>query len=147
MEEYHPFPNEPLRTAPITLPQKRVSNTSIDSGVNSPLVLSPAMPITPDNSQFYLVPSTSRTNPPSGPLTPIQQFINSSRKSKAKEPKHNRSQPHHPDPQSVLRTRTGQGYKLYLFIFYMIFSWLSLLWSSHFSINLSIFYANPDNNS
>ena len=62
--------------------QKRVSNTSSDSGVNSPHVLSPAMPITPDSSQFYLMPSTSPMNPPSGPITPIQQFINKSRKCK-----------------------------------------------------------------
>ena len=71
------------------------------------------MPITPDNSQPHLIPSTSRTNLSSGPLTPIQQFINNSRKPKNKEPKYNRSQPNHPDPQSVLRTRTRQGYKLY----------------------------------
>ena len=44
-----PFLIEPIRTAPATLPQKRVSNTSSDSGVNSPHVLSPPMPITPDN--------------------------------------------------------------------------------------------------
>ena len=51
-------------------------------------------------------------NPPSGPLTPIQQFINKSRKSKNNEPKYNRSQPKLPEPQSVLRTCTRQGYKL-----------------------------------
>ena len=106
------FPIEPLRAAPATLPQKRVSNISSDSGVNSPQVLSPAMPITPDNSQSYPIPSTSRINPPSEPLTPIQQFINNSRNSKTKEPKYNRSQPDHPDSKSVLRTRTRQGYKL-----------------------------------
>ena len=50
MEDSLPFPIEPLRTAPPTLLQKRVSNTSSDSGNNSPHVLSPAMPITPDNS-------------------------------------------------------------------------------------------------
>ena len=80
MEDSLPFPVEPFRTAPVTLPQKRVSNTSNDSGVNSPHVLSSTMPITPDNWQPYLLPSTSRMNPPSGPLTPIQQFINDSRK-------------------------------------------------------------------
>ena len=112
MEESLPFPIEPLRTAPVSLLQKRVSNTSIDSGVNSPHVLSPAMPITPNIFQLHLIPSTSQMNPPSGPLTPIQQFINNSRRSKNKEPKYNRSQPDHPDPQSVLRTRTRQGYKL-----------------------------------
>ena len=112
MEDSLPFPIEPLRAAPATLPQKRVSNTSSDSGVNSPHVLSPAMPITPESFQPQLIPSTSRMNPPSGPLTPIQQFLTDSRKSKAKEPKYNRSQPDHPDSQSVLRTRTRQGYKL-----------------------------------
>ena len=111
-EDSLPFPIEPLRSTPATLPQKRVSNTSSDSGVHSPQVLSPAMPVTPENSQSYLIPSTSRMNPPSEPLTPIQQFINNSRNSKAKESKYNRSQPDHPDSQSVLRTRTRKGYKL-----------------------------------
>ena len=112
MEDSLLFPIEPFHTAPVTLPQKRVSNTSSDSGVNSPQVLSPAMTATPDNSQSYLEPSTSRMHPPSGPLTPIQPFIKNSRKSKAKEAKNNRSQSDHPDSQSVLRTRTRQGYKL-----------------------------------
>ena len=112
MEDSLPFPIEPLRTAPVILPQKRVSNTSSDSGVTSPHVFSPTMPVTPNNSQSYLIPSTSRMNPPIGPLTPIQQFINNSRKSQIKEPKYNRSQPDHPDSQWVLRTRTRQGYKL-----------------------------------
>ena len=108
MEDSLPFPMEPLLTAPVTPP---VSNTSSDSGVKSPDVLSPAMPITPDKSQPHLITSISRKNPPSGPRTPIQQVINNSRISKNKEPKYNRSQPNHPDPQSVLRTRTRQGYK------------------------------------
>ena len=112
MEDSLPFPIEPLRTAPVTLPQKRVSNTSSDSGVHSPQVLSPAMPVTPDDSQSYLIPSTSRLHPSTGPLTPIQQFINNSRNSKTKEPKYNRSQPAYPDPQSVLRSRTRQSSKL-----------------------------------
>ena len=38
-EDSLPIPIEPLRTAPVTLPQKRVSNTSSDSGINSPHVL------------------------------------------------------------------------------------------------------------
>ena len=50
MEGSFPFPIEPLRTAPGTLPPKRFSNTSSDSGVNSPHTLSPAMPVTPDSS-------------------------------------------------------------------------------------------------
>ena len=112
MEDSLPISIEPLRTAPVTLPQKRVSNTRSDSGVNSCQVLLPAMPLTPDNSHPYLVLSTSRTNPPSGLLTPIQQFISNSRKSKAKEPKYNRSQSDHPEPRSVLRTHPREGYKL-----------------------------------
>ena len=112
MEDSLPFPIEPLRTAPITLPQKRVSNTSSDSGVNSPHALSRAMPLTPEYLQSYLIPSTSRKDPPSGPLTPIQQFINNSLKPKNEEPKYNCSQPDYTDPQSVLRTRSRQGYKL-----------------------------------
>ena len=81
MENSLPFPIEPLRTALATLPQKRVSNTSTDCGVNFPLVLSPAMPKTPDKLQPYLVPSTSRMNLHSGPLTPVEQFTDISRKS------------------------------------------------------------------
>ena len=111
-EDSLPFLIEPLLAAPATLPQKRVSNTSSDSGVNSPQVLSPAMPVTPDTSQAYPMPSTSRLPPPSEPVTPIQQFITTSRRSKPREAKYNRSQPDHPDSQSVLRTRTRQGYKL-----------------------------------
>ena len=112
MEDSRPFPIEPLRATPVTLPQKRVSNTSSDSGVNFPHVLSPMMSLTPDNPQPHLIPSTSRMNLASGPLTPIQQFIKNSRKSTAREPKYNRSQPDHLDSQSVLRTCTRQGYKL-----------------------------------
>ena len=65
MEDTVPFPIEPLRTAPVPLPQKRVSNTSSDSGINSPHILSPALPMTPENSQPQLIPSTSRITPPS----------------------------------------------------------------------------------
>ena len=106
MEGCLPFPIEPLRTAPVTLPGKRVNNNSSPSGVNSPHVPSPAMLKIPDKSQPSLVPTTLPMNPPSGPLTPLQQFNNNSLKSKTKEPNYNRSQPDHPDPQSVLRTRS-----------------------------------------
>ena len=82
MEDFLPFPIEPLRTAQVTLPPKRVSNTSSDSGVHPPQILSPAVPVTPDNSQSHLIPSTSRMVSPSRPLTPIQQFIK-----KAEHPK------------------------------------------------------------
>ena len=138
MEDSFPFPIEPLRTVPVTLLPKRVSNTSSDSGVNSPHALSPAMPVTPDNSQSYLIPPTSRMNPPSGPLTPIQQFIKISRKSKAKEPKYNRSQPDHPDLQSVLRTHSRQGYKLN-FQFFMIFYDILIFATYLLYITFSIF--------
>ena len=46
MENSLPFPIEP-----VTRPQKRLVNTSSDSGVNSLDVLSPTRPITPDISQ------------------------------------------------------------------------------------------------
>ena len=102
MEDSLLFPIEPHHTAAVTLPLKRVSNTTNDSGINIPQVLSPAMQITPDNLQPFPVPSTSRMNLPCGALTPIPKFNNSSRKLKAKEPKYNCSQADHPDPQSVL---------------------------------------------
>ena len=117
MENFLPFPFEPLRTAPVALPQKRVSNTSCYSGVNSPHVLSAAMPMTPNNFQPHLLPSTSRLSPPSRQLTPIQQFIKISRKSKTKEPKYNRSQPDHPDSQSLkLVPDKTRNFRFYSFI-------------------------------
>ena len=64
------------------------------------------------------MPSTLRMNTPTGSIIPIQQFINESRKSKNREPKYNRSQPDQPDPQSVLRTRTRQGYNLSFYLLY-----------------------------
>ena len=129
MEDSYPFPIEPLRTAPVTLPQKRVSITSSDSGVNSPHVLSPAMPITPGKLQPYLVPSTSRTNPRSVPLTPIQLFNNNIRKSKAKEPKYNRSQPDYPDPSLSFEPALDKAIdsKFSSFIYLL---WSSVLWNS-----------------
>ena len=54
-------------------------------------------------------PSTSA---PTRPLTPIQQFLWNSRKSKTREPKYFRPQPSDPNSQSVLCTLTRQGYKL-----------------------------------
>ena len=71
MVDSFPFPIEPLRACPVALPQKRASNTSSDSGVKSPHVRSPEMPITADNSQPHLIPSTSQMNRPTGPWTPI----------------------------------------------------------------------------
>ena len=85
-EDSFPFLIAPLRTTHVTLPPKRVSITSSDSVVDSPYALSPARPVTPDISQSYFIPSTSRMHHPSGQLNPIQQFIKNSRKSRAKEP-------------------------------------------------------------
>ena len=119
-----PFPIVPLPSSTTAVTTKRISNTSVDSGVNSPPMLSPSQPsANVDASQRTSppIPSTSRPMPASHfstrPLTLIQQFISNSRPFRNrdaghKEPKYNRSQPDHPDTQSVLRTRTRQGYKL-----------------------------------
>ena len=114
------FPIVPLSSAPAVLPTKRSSNTSDDSGVNSPPTFSPALPPQPINHSPRTPinqPSTSQIVispiPPSQPPTPIQRLIHhNTRKNQNKEPKYNRSQPDHPDPESVLRTRTRQVYKL-----------------------------------
>ena len=122
-----PFSIEPLRSISSTNKPKRSSLHSNDSGITSPLassrtrVLSPAIPAEtstrhPSSSQnAQTVQLSPREN-----LSPIQQFIRnsatrmarSSAKPRSKEPKYNRSQPHSPDSQSVLRTITRQGYKL-----------------------------------
>ena len=114
MGDYLPVSIEPLRATPTTPPRKRVSKTSSDSRLNCPRALSPAMPVTADSPhipQPYLIPSTSKMNPPSGLFTSIQQFIHNSQKSKNAEPKYNRSQPVHPDSESVFRTHTRKPYK------------------------------------
>ena len=115
-----PFPIVPSPSSTTAVTTKRISNTSVDSGVNSPPMLSPSQPsANADASQRTPppIPSTSRPVPASHfstrPLTPIQQFINNSRPFRNrdaghKEPKYNRSQRDHPDTQSVLRTRTRQ---------------------------------------
>ena len=105
------FPIEPLSANPTTHPSQRVSNTGSDSGVNSPHVLSPAAPVTLDNSQPYLTASTSRIKLPRGLLTPNQQLIHNGCKIKNMEIKYNCSKPNHPEPQSVLRTPTRQSYE------------------------------------
>ena len=110
MEDSLPFPIEALRAAPTTF----LGNESVILAAtleSTLLTFYHQHCVTPEISQPNLVPSISRINPPNGPKTPIQQFIHKSRKSKNKEPKYIRSQPDHPDPQSVLRTRTRQGYK------------------------------------
>ena len=118
-----PFPIVPLSSVPPVLPTKRISNTSDDSGVNSPPTSSPTIPPQPINQS----PRTPIKNPStsqiikfpiqsSQPLTPIQRLIrHNTRRYQNKEPKYNRSQPDHPDAESVLRTQTRQGYKLQSF--------------------------------
>ena len=114
-EDTIPFPIRPVPTAPAIASHKRDSLTSSDSGVGSPHVFSPTLPFTPEQQPPHSQeteneqPSTSAST---GPFTPIQQLLRNSRKSKAREPKYFRPQPHDPNPQSALRTLTRQGYKL-----------------------------------
>ena len=114
-EDTIPFPIRALPTAQVITSHKRDSFTSSDSGVGSSHVFSPTLPITPEQQTPHLQeteneqPSISAST---RPLTPIQQFLWNSRKSKAREPKYSRPQPHHPNSQSVLRTLTRQGYEL-----------------------------------
>ena len=101
---------------------------SNDSKITSPLasphtpVLSPAIPMEtstpyPSSSQHAQTAQLS----PRERLSPIQQFFRKSAtriaknsvKSRLKECKYNRSQPDYPDFQSVLRTKTRKGYKLW----------------------------------
>ena len=122
-----PFPIEPLRSISSTNKSKRSSIQSKDSRNTSPvassciLVLSPAIPTEtstshPSSSQHAQTAHMS----PREHLSPIQQFIRNSAtrmartsvKSHPKEPIYHRPQPNYPDPQSVLRTRTQQGYKI-----------------------------------
>ena len=111
-----PFPIVPLFPTPNVLPTKRNSNTSEDPGVNSSPTFSPTIASHPINfppRTPSLNPATSHTITPPIPLTPIQRLMQSNtRKYQNKEPRYNRSQPDHRDPESVLRTRTRQGYKL-----------------------------------
>ena len=105
------------------------------------------MPITPDKSQPHLIPSTSRMDPPSGTLTPIQQFINNSRKLENKEPKYSCSQLDYPNPLSVLRTRARQGYKLYFFDNILYYFWILLeLACLDLSYGIFVNFFIPDNN-
>ena len=110
-----PFPIRPLSTAPVVASHKRDSLTSRDSGVSSPHVFSPPQSITPEqlpqNPQERETGQPS-TSAPTGTLTPFQQCLRNSRKSKAREPIYFRPQPHDPNSQSGLRTLTRQGSKL-----------------------------------
>ena len=114
-EDTIPFPIRPLPTAPTIASHKRDSFTSRDSGVGSTHVFSPILPVTPEQQPPHLQ-ETERAQPSTSastrPLTPIQQILQNSRKSKTRELKYSRPQPHHPNSQSVLRTLTRQGYKL-----------------------------------
>ena len=110
-----PFPITPLPTATVVASHKRDSLTSSDSGVGSSHVFSPTLPITPEQLPQHLQETETEqpsTSAPNRPLTPIQQFLRNSRKSKAREPKYVRPQPHDLNSQSVLRTLTRQVYKL-----------------------------------
>ena len=104
-----PIPIRPLPMAPVADSHKGDSINSSDSGVGSPQVFSPTLPITPE--QLPQHPQETETeqpsvSAPSRPLTPIQQFLRSSRKSKAREPKYFRPQPHDPNSQLVLHNLT-----------------------------------------
>ena len=114
-EDTIPFPIRPLPTAPVAALHKRDSIASNDSGVGSPHVFSPTLPITPEQLPQHPQETDTEqpsTSAPTRSLTLIQQFLLNSRRSKAKEHKYFRPQPHDPNPQSVLRTLTCQGYKL-----------------------------------
>ena len=124
-----PFPIEPLRSMSSINQPKRSSMHSNDSRITSPLassctpVLLPTIPAETSTPQ----PSSSQAAqpshvPPREPLSPIQQFVRnsatpiarSSVKPRPKGPQYNRAQPDYPDSQSVLKTITRQGYKLWI---------------------------------
>ena len=112
-EDTIPFPIRPLPRAPVVASHKRDSIASSDSGVGSPHVFSPTIPITPE--QLPQHPQETETEQPSTstptrPLTPNKQFLRNSRKCKAREPNKFRPQPHDPNSQSLLCTLTHQGY-------------------------------------
>ena len=115
-EDPTPFPIRPLLTAPVVTSPKREGITSSESGVGSPQVFSPALPITPEQLPQHpkeTATQQSSTSAATRPLTPIQQYLRNSRNSKAREPRYVRPQPHDPNSQSVLRTLTRKGYKLH----------------------------------
>ena len=107
-----PFPIRPLTTAPVVAPHKRDSLTSSESGVGSPHNFSPTLPITPEQLPQHSHETETEQpsiSAPTRPLTPIKQFLRNNRKSKAREPKYLRPQPHDPNCQPDLRTLTHQG--------------------------------------
>ena len=114
-EDPVPFPIGSLPTTPAITSHKRAGVTSSDSGVGPPQVFSPTLPITPEHLPQRSQETTNEqpsTTAVTRPLTPIQQFLQNSRRSQAKESKYFRRQPHDPNSQSVLHTLTRLGYKL-----------------------------------
>ena len=114
-----PFPIESLRSSSSKDQGKRLSTHSSDSGINSPFALhrlpalSPATLLEITNPHLSTPQLVQNAQPsPKIPFGAIHHIIRNSAKLCSKEPKHNSSQPNHPDAQSVLRTRTRQGYKL-----------------------------------
>ena len=88
-----PFLFTPLSPVIKAITTRRISNTSVDSGVNSPPLLSPSQPsANVDSSQQTPPPSPSTSRPRTAshssarPLTPIQQFIYNSRPFQNREP-------------------------------------------------------------
>ena len=113
------FPREPSRSILSTNKPKQLSTQSNDSGFTSQLALSRTVVLSPAISIEKSTPHPSTSQhaqvaqlAPKGHFSPIQQFIRNSAKLRSKEPKYNRSQPAHPDSQSVLRTLIRQGYEL-----------------------------------
>ena len=119
-----PLPIALLNPTSTAVAPKWISDTNTDSGGKSPLALSPIQPSTqlssPQRTPPPIPPTSQRMptiHPPARSLIPIQQFMQDSWQFRSikpgnKEPKINRCQPDHPDSQSVLRTRTRQGYKI-----------------------------------
>ena len=109
------FPIRPLPSAAAISLDNCGIVTSSDSGVGSPEIFSPTLPITPENLPQHSQETANEqpsTSAATRPLTPIQQFLRNSRKAKPKEPKYYRPQPNDPSSQSAIRTLTRQGYKL-----------------------------------
>ena len=111
-----PLPIEPIQSS--TKDPRKLDTNGSDPGINSLLALFQSPALFPGIHIETSTPHLSTSPPaqvaqpsPKGPFSPIQ-FIRNSAKLRPKEPKYNRSQTHHPDSQSVLRTRTRQGYKL-----------------------------------
>ena len=155
-----PFPMEPLRSFPSTTKPKRSSMHSNDSGISSPLassrtpVLSPAIPIEtstphPCSSQQAQTAQLS----PREHLSPIQQLIRNSAtpmtgksvKLRCEESKYIRSWPDYPDPQSVMRTRTRQCYKLWspLYYYHVVYNF-SNTWTNIFYSELLLLFFTVD---